>query len=73
MIERGVRVVTSLHLAASLPNLVNHGYALMSNLRIKEDILVADSFQYDGKDILVPQDCRGWGSSLTKRNWLSRP
>jgi muconate cycloisomerase len=61
MIEMGISVAASLHLAASVPNLVNHGHALMSNLRIKEDILVADSFQYDGKDILVPKDCRGLG------------
>jgi muconate cycloisomerase len=61
MIEMGISVAASLHLAASVPNLVNHGHALMSNLRIKEDILAADSFQYDGKDICVPLDCTGLG------------
>jgi len=64
MIEMGVSVAASLHLAASVPNLINHGHALMSNLRIKEDILTANSFQYDGKDILVPKQCAGLGVKL---------
>lgn len=64
MVEMGVSVAASLHLAAGLPNLVNHGHALMSNLRIKEDILAENSFQYDGKDILVPQTCRGLGVTI---------
>jgi len=64
MIEMGISVAASLHLAVSVPNLVNHGHALMSNLRIKEDILVADSFQYDGKDILLPENCTGLGIKL---------
>lgn len=64
MVEMGISVAASLHLAASLPNLVNHGHALMSNLRIQEDILPPDSFQYDGKDILLPQDCKGLGVQL---------
>ena len=64
MIEMGISVAASLHLAAGLPNLVSHGHALMSNLRIKEDILTENSFQYDGKDILVPQNCRGLGITI---------
>ncbi len=39
----------------------------MSNLRIKEDILVAGSFQYDGKDILVPEDCTGLGVRIDQQ------
>jgi L-alanine-DL-glutamate epimerase-like enolase superfamily enzyme len=61
MIEFGVSVCASLHLAATVPNLVNHGHALMSNLRITEDILAAGSFQYEGKEILVPQEVAGLG------------
>ena len=64
MIEMGISVVASLHLAASLPNLVDHGHALMSHLRIQEDILRADSFKYDGKDILVPSDRAGLGVDI---------
>jgi L-alanine-DL-glutamate epimerase-like enolase superfamily enzyme len=64
MIEMGISVMASLHLAASVPNLVGHGHALMSNLRIKEDVLVKDSFHYDGKDILIPQDSHGLGITL---------
>jgi muconate/chloromuconate cycloisomerase len=64
MIEMGISVAASLHLAASVPNLIGHGHALMSNLRIKEDILVEDSFQYDDEDILVPQDCKGLGVKI---------
>jgi muconate cycloisomerase len=64
MIEMGISVATSLHVAASVPNLVNHGHALMSNLRIDEDILVPGSFQYDGKNILVPRDCKGLGVKM---------
>ncbi len=64
MIEMGISVAASLHLAAGLPNMVNHGHALMSNLRIKEDILAEGSFQYDGKNILVPQNCSGLGVKL---------
>jgi muconate cycloisomerase len=72
MIEMGISVAASLHLAASVPNLVDHGHALMSNLRIKEDILVADSFQYDGKDILVPQDCSGLGVRIDEKKLEQR-
>ncbi|MCP4168895.1 MAG: dipeptide epimerase [Chloroflexi bacterium] len=64
MIEMGVSVMTSLHLAASIPNLVDHGHALMSNLRIKEDILPAGSFQYEGRNILVPEGIAGLGVKL---------
>lgn len=64
MIELGVSVTISLHLAAAVPNLINHGHALMSNLRMKGDILVPGSFQYDGKDILVPEHCAGLGIQL---------
>ena len=66
MIEMGVSVATSLHLAATLPNLVDHGQALMSNLRIKQDILDADNFKYDGRDILVPQETVGLGVSVNE-------
>jgi muconate cycloisomerase len=72
MIEMGISVATSLHLAATVPNLVNHGHALMSNLRIKEDILASDSFAYDGKDILVPQDCVGLGVTLDEEKMAER-
>lgn len=61
MIEMGISVMASVHVAATVPNLVKHGHALMSNLRIKEDILLDGNFQYDGRDILVPQDCKGLG------------
>ncbi len=64
MIEMGVSVATSLHLAATLPNLVDHGHALMSNLRIKQDILLDGSFDYDGRDILVPTECAGLGIQI---------
>jgi muconate cycloisomerase len=64
MIEMGISVAASLHLAASVPNLIGHGHALMSHLRIKEDILVAHSFQYDGKDMLVPKQCAGLGVEI---------
>lgn len=66
MIEMGVSVMASVHLAASVPNLVKHGHALMSNLRIKEDILLAGNFKYDGRDILVPQDCKGLGLKINE-------
>ena len=72
MIEMGISVAASLHLAASVPNLIGHGHALMSNLRIKEDILVEDSFQYDGKDILVPQDCKGLGVKIDEEKFERR-
>jgi len=64
MIEMGISVAASLHLAASLPNLVDHGHALMSNLRIQEDILAPGSFAYENKDILVPQQCAGLGITI---------
>lgn len=64
MIEMGISVAASLHLAASIPNLVNHGHALMSNLRIKKDILTTGTFLYDAKDILIPQDCKGLGIEI---------
>ena len=64
MVEMGVSVAASLHLAATIPNLVDHGHALMSNLRITEDILVEGSFQYDGKEILVPMAGAGLGVQL---------
>lgn len=66
MIEMGISVAASLHLAACVPNLVNHGHALMSNLRIKEDILAPSSFKYAGKDILIPEDCVGLGITLNE-------
>ncbi len=64
MIEMGISVAASLHLAASVPNLIDHGHALMSNLRLKQDILEPGSFHYDGRDILVPADCHGLGITL---------
>jgi L-alanine-DL-glutamate epimerase-like enolase superfamily enzyme len=60
----GISVAASLHLAASVPNLIGHGHALMSHLRLKEDILVEGSFHYDGKDMIVPQDCAGLGVKI---------
>ncbi len=67
MIELGISVAASLHLAATVPNLVNHGHALMSNLRIKEDLLPPNSFQYAGKNMLVPRDCRGLGITIDEQ------
>lgn len=64
MIELGISVAASLHLAATVPNLVDHGHALMSNLRMKGDILAPGSFRYDGKDILVPRQCAGLGVQI---------
>lgn len=64
MVEMGISVATSLHLAATLPNLVDHGHALMSNLRIKEDILLDESFQYDGRQIVIPGNCSGLGIQI---------
>ncbi len=64
MIEMGISVATSLHLAAGIPNLIGHGHALMSNLRIKEDILVEGSFQYDGRSVIVPDNCVGLGVKI---------
>lgn len=72
MIEMGISVAASLHLAANVPNLIGHGHALMSNLRIKEDILVADSFRYDGRDILVPTTCHGLGVNLDEEKMERR-
>lgn len=64
MIEMGVSVAASLHVAAVVPNLVDHGHALMSNLRITEDIVTPASFSYEGKIILVPDQCHGLGIIL---------
>lgn len=64
MIEMGISVAASLHLAASVPNLIAHGHALMSNLRLKQDILMPNSFQYDGRDILIPAHCHGLGVAV---------
>jgi muconate cycloisomerase len=72
MIEMGASVAASLHLAASIPNLVNHGHALMSNLRIKEDILAPHSFTYKDKDILVPEHCTGLGVKLDEKKLEQR-
>jgi muconate cycloisomerase len=72
MIEMGISVAASVHLAASLPNLVQHGHALMSNLRIQEDILVDGSFRYDGRDILVPTDRPGLGVQLDEEKLRRR-
>jgi muconate cycloisomerase len=72
MIEMGISVAASLHLAASIPNLVDHGHALMSHLRIKEDILTADAFQYAGKDMIVPDDCHGLGVALDQDKYERR-
>ncbi len=71
MIEMGISVAASLHLAATVPNLVDHGHALMSNLRITEDILAEGSFEYDGKDILVPAASAGLGVTVDEKK-LSR-
>lgn len=64
MIEMDLSVITSLHVAAVVPNLINHGQALMSNLRMKGSILEPGAFNYDGKDILVPEHCAGLGVTL---------
>ena len=76
MIETGISVAASLHLAASVPNLIQsdkrHGHALMSNLRLKEDILVDGSFSYDGRDIIVPQNCVGLGVTLDEERFERR-
>jgi L-alanine-DL-glutamate epimerase-like enolase superfamily enzyme len=72
MVEMGVSVAASLHLAASLPNLVDHGHALMSNLRIQEDIVPPESFAYSGKDILVPDHKPGLGIDLDYEELESR-
>ena len=68
MIEMGISVATSLHLAATLPHLVDHGQALMSNLRIQQDILRPNSFKYDGRDILVTTECAGLGIDLDEQD-----
>lgn len=72
MIEMGISVAASLHLAACVPNLAKIGHALMSNLRIKEDILEEGSFHYDGKDILVPQACAGLGVVVDEAKLAAR-
>lgn len=72
MLELGVSVAASLHLAAAVPNLVDHGHALMSNLRMRRDILMPDSFRYDGKDILVPEHCAGLGVSIDEEELTRR-
>jgi muconate cycloisomerase len=72
MLEMGVSVAASLHLAATLPNLVDHGHALMSNLRIKRDILKDGSFQYEGRDILIPTDRPGLGIQIDEDELESR-
>lgn len=72
MLEMGISVAASLHLAASVPNLIGHGHALMSNLRIKEDILLDDSFEYDGKDLIVPQECAGLGVKIDEEKLARR-
>ena len=65
-------IAASLHLAASVPNLIGHGHALMSHLRIKEDILREDSFQYEGKNMLVPQECVGLGVKIDEEKLAKR-
>jgi len=72
MIEMGISVAASLHLSASVPNLIGHGHALMSNLRIKEDILMPDSFAYNGKSICVPDHCEGLGVTIDESRLARR-
>jgi L-alanine-DL-glutamate epimerase-like enolase superfamily enzyme len=71
-IEMGISVAASLHLAASVPNLIAAGQAVMSNLRIKEDILLPNCFKYDGTDILVPDECVGLGVVIDEKKLEQR-
>jgi muconate cycloisomerase len=63
MIEMGVSVMSGLHFAASTPGLFEIGHALTSVRRLKDDIL-KDPVQYDGAEIIVPQDRTGLGVEL---------
>ena len=72
MIEMDISVAASLHLAARIPNLVDHGHALMSNLRIKRGVLADGAFQYDGTDILIPEQCAGLGVKLDEEKLEGR-
>ncbi len=72
MIEMDISVAASLHLAATIPNLVAHGHALMSNLRIKAGVLADGAFQYDGTDILIPEQCAGLGVKLDEEKLEGR-
>ena len=72
MIEMDISVAASLHLAATIPNLVDHGHALMSNLRIKAGVLADGAFQYDGTDILIPEQCSGLGVKLDEKKLEGR-
>ena len=72
MVEMGISVAASLHLAATLPNLVDHGHALMSHLRIKQDILAEGSFHYDGRDILIPSESMRLGVQVDEAELRNR-
>ncbi len=66
MIEMGVSVMSGLHFAASSPGLFEIGHALNSVRRLKDDILL-DPVQYQGGEIIVPQDRIGLGVELDER------
>ena len=63
MIEMGVSVLSGLHFAASTPNLFQIGHALNSVRRLTDDVL-AVPVEYDGGEIIVPQDRLGLGAEL---------
>ena len=63
MIEMGVSVMSGLHFAASTPGLFDIGHALNSVRRLKDDILKVP-VQYEGGEIIVPQDRIGLGVEL---------
>ena len=66
MIEMGVSVMSGLHFAASSPGLFDIGHALNSVRRLKDDILL-EPVQYQGGEIIVPQDRIGLGVELDVR------
>jgi L-alanine-DL-glutamate epimerase-like enolase superfamily enzyme len=66
MIEMGISVMSGLHFAASSPGLFDIGHALNSVRRLVDDILL-EPVQYQGGEIIVPQDRIGLGATLDKR------
>jgi len=81
MIEMGVSVMSGLHFAASTPGLFEIGHALNSVRRLKDDILM-EPVEYDGGEIIVPQDRIGLGVTLNEdkvakyavgEEWIKEP
>lgn len=66
MIEAGVSVAASLQFAATTPNVIPNTAALMSSLRLQDDIIVAGGLQIDNGVIRVT-DRPGLGVELDEK------